>query len=135
VAVIARLLLVLHLLFPQRLETLPGTVAPVCQPLLHELLDGGIIVREAFGLVEGPLVVIEIEPLHALEDGIDGLLGGTFEVCVLDAQHELATMLFCIEPGKERGTRSANMQEARRARGKSGTDCHGDPWKILKRLF
>ena len=95
-------------------------VTVVEQPL-HDLA----VAIEALGLEERPLVVLEAEPGHAVEDRLHGLVGRAGPVGVLDAQHELPAVAARVEPAEERGAGAADVQVAGGARGEAGSDGHG----------
>jgi len=81
-------------------------------------------------LVERTLVVFQPEPGHALQNRIHRFGGGTLEIGVLDAQDEGPAVLAGIQPGKQRGARTADMQIAGRAWGESGANGHGNDWMV-----
>src|SRR5262249_53288070 len=66
---------------------------------------------------ERPLVPVEPEPAHRLEDRVDRRLGAAALVGVLDAQDERAAVLARPQPVVERGARAPEVQVARRRRG------------------
>src|SRR5690606_35614460 len=75
---------------------------------------------ETLRLVERPLVRIEAEPGHAVEDRLQRLRGRALQVGVLDPQHEDALVVAGVGPGVERGARPADMQETRGAGSETG---------------
>ena len=122
--VITWFLLVLHLFFAQRIKAFAGTVAAIGQALVEQFVDDLVVTVKSLGLVERTLVIIETQPGHALEDGVDGLGSGSLKVGILDAQDKFAAMLTGVEPGEERGACAAHMQVAGGARGETGTYFH-----------
>ena len=76
---------------------------------LQQLLNDFLIAVEAIGLVKRPFVILHTQPGHAFQNGIDGFGGRTLQIRILDAQHELATMLAGIEPGKQRGACASDV--------------------------
>ncbi|MEY9709268.1 hypothetical protein ABIF03_001410 [Bradyrhizobium elkanii] len=65
-------------------------------------------------LVDDLAVPIELEPLQAVQDGVDRLLGRAFTVGVLDPEQHLAAELPGIEPVEQRGAGTSDMEEAGR---------------------
>jgi hypothetical protein len=57
-----------------------------------------------------PLVPIQAEPAHAVEDAVDHLGGGSIGVSVLDPQHEDAAMPARQQPVEERGAGATDVQ-------------------------
>jgi hypothetical protein len=86
---------------------------------------------EAVGLVKRALVGAQPQPLHAVEDDLDGFLGGAGAVRVLDAEHEGAAVAPGQQPGEQRGAHPADVQEAGGAGGEAGADGAGlgDGWE------
>ena len=123
-AVITGLLAVGHLAFTQRFQTLFGAVALVGAAVSQHLVDQRVVAIEALGLVVGALIPVQLQPFHALNDGVDGLLSGTFQIGILDTQHKLTALVLCKQPGIECGTGTADMQKAGRAGSKTGFDFH-----------
>ncbi|MNU98224.1 hypothetical protein D3C71_883290 [compost metagenome] len=123
-AVIAGLLAIGHLAFAQRLQPLLGAEALVGTTVGQHLVDDAVIAIETLGLVVGALIPVQLQPFHALNDGVDRLLSGTFQIGILDTQHELTALALRKQPGIECGTGTANMQEAGRAGSKTGFDFH-----------
>ncbi len=66
-----------------------------------------------------PLVPVEPEPPHRLDDLVDVLLGGARAVGVLDPQDEDAAMVAGEGPVEERGPGAADVKVAGGARGKA----------------
>ncbi len=93
-------------------------------PGVQHLLDDFLVARHAPHLVEGAFVVVQLEPVHAVQDGLYRFRRGAFHVGVLDAQDEGAAVLACISPGEQRGARAADVQVSGGAGGKTGADGH-----------
>ena len=125
VAIVARFLLVLHLLRTEIFEALLRAVAMVGLALFEELLGDLGVTIEALRLIIRPFVVIESEPLHTRENDIDRFLRGARPVGVLDAQNEFAASAARIQPVEQRGTGAADVKITGRARWKTGDDGHG----------
>ena len=92
--------------------------------LFQQTVDDLPVAVHATGLEEGPLVPVEAEPGHTVEDDLNGGLGGAFTIGVLDAQQELALVLSRLQPAVESGADAADVQVAGRARGKARADGH-----------
>ena len=93
---------------------------------VQQFLDVLQVDREAPGLEVGPVVPVQAEPLQGLEDGIDRGSGRACRVRVFDAQDELAFHAAGVEPVEQGRPRPADVQIARRARGKACHHlCHG----------
>ncbi len=119
---IARLLFARHLLFADVVELFFRAVTAVGRAVRQHAGDHFLVPVEALGLVERAEVVIEPEPLHALEDDPDRFLGRALAVRVLDAQDELAAHAAGVEPAIERGANAPDVQETRGAGGKTSDD-------------
>ncbi len=124
-AVVARLLLARELRRAPLLELLLAAVAVVGVAVGQELRDDLAVPVHPPGLVEHALVVVEPEPLHALEDRLHGLGRGALEVGVLYAQDEHAAAAARVQPAEQRRAHAADVQHASGARGESGADGHG----------
>ena len=109
VAVVAGLLPALHLVLAQLFKALLGAPALVGLALVEELPYHLAVAVEALGLVVGALVPVELEPLHGLDDRVDGRLGRALAVRVLDAQHELAAAVAGVEPREQRRPGAAHV--------------------------
>jgi hypothetical protein len=68
-----------------------------------------------------------IEPGHAFQDDVDGFLGRTLDVGILDTQDEVALHAAGERPRIKRGADVAEVDEAGRTRCEAGADalCHG----------
>src|SRR5579862_7976631 len=100
---VSGLLLACELLLAHRIELLLGAVAVIGVAGSEHLAYHSAIAVEALRLEIGPLVGIESEPGHNLEDDAYGLLRGALPVGVLHAQHEPAARATRVEPAVERG--------------------------------
>ena len=63
-------------------------------------------------LVGGLAVPVELQPLEAVEDGLDGGLGGPLAVGVLDAQDERAAGVAGVKPVEQRRARATDVEVA-----------------------
>ena len=92
--------------------------------LLEQLLDDLLVTIKAMGLVKRTFVILESQPGHAFENGIDGFRGGALQIGVLDAQDKLTAMFAGIQPGKQGSAGTANVQITGGAGGKTGANGH-----------
>ncbi len=53
------------------------------------------------------------QPLHAIQDHLDGLIGGALPVGIFDAQDEAPTLAACVEPAEQRRADATNVQQSR----------------------
>ena len=67
-----------------------------------------------------PVVIIESEPLHTVENCCDILLGGSLLVCILNPENKLTTALASVRPARQRRAEAAKVQHASRAWRKFG---------------
>ena len=128
-AVIHRLALCLHRRLPLGVQGLRRAYAGIGIPRAQERTEPLLVERHPFGLVERPLVPVELQPLHAPEDGVDGFRRRPLAVRVLDPQDELAAAVPRVQVVEQRRTGAADMQVARRAGGETCSDFgHGSRW-------
>ena len=121
-AVVARLFLGELLAGAHRVEIFLAAIAVVGRAGLDHVRDHFFIAIETLRLVERPLVVLEPEPRHALEDHLHRLGRGTLEVRVFDAQDELALHAPGVQPAEQRRAHAADVQQAGGAGGETGDD-------------
>src|SRR5690242_16839464 len=74
------------------------------------------------GLVIFVPVPIETEPAHAVQDGVDRLLGGTCPVRVLDPKQEFAAGVPRVEPVEQSGPGTPDMEVTGGRGGETGDD-------------
>ena len=86
--------------------------AGVGVPRAQERADTVPIERHPLGLVERPLVPLQLQPLHALENGRDGLRRGPLAVRVLNAQDKLPAAVPRVQVVEQRRARAADVQVA-----------------------
>src|SRR6202161_2803631 len=122
--VVARLLFACELLLAHCLQLLPGAIAMVGRTALEQHGDDATIAWVSLRRKKRPFISIELEPAHPVQYHADGFLRGPLPIRVLDAQDELAAVMARIQPRKQRGTHTADMQHAGGARGKTGDDSH-----------
>ena len=123
--VIARLFLARELGIAHLLELFLRAVAVVGLALGEPLPDDFAVSRVTFALVERPLIGIEAEPLHAVQDHLHGFRRRTLAIGVLDAQDERAAVAARVQPAEERGAHAADVQQSGRARREAGAYGHG----------
>ncbi len=83
-------------------------------------------------LINRRLVGIKPEPLHALENRIDGRIGRSFSVGILDTQQKLPAAVAGEKPRIKRGPNTADVQVARGAGGETSANGH-DGMRIFGR--
>ena len=88
----------------------------------EKLVDDFEMTLHVLGLVEDLFIIVEPQPLHALEEHLDGLRRGTLEVGVLDTEQELATRVASEKPVVDRGTDVADVNLTRRRRGETNAN-------------
>ena len=115
-------------LAPRRLahlrKFLGARVAVIGMPLRKQLLGDFPVPGRARELVDRLAVPADAEPAQAVENGVDGGLGGAFPVGILDSEQHLAAAAAGVKPIEERGARAANMQKTGGRGGKAGDDGH-----------
>ena len=121
----------------ERVERLGRAAAPVGPALGEEALGMGAVDLGALRLpIAGrgrPLVPVEPEPPHRVDDLADVLLGGARAVGVLDPQDEDAAVVAGEGPVEERGPGAADVKVAGGARGKADANGLGHRRCILRR--
>jgi carbon-monoxide dehydrogenase medium subunit len=104
---------------PPLLQFLRGTVAGVSLSFFQEPVYVLTVKMQPVGLIHRPLVPIQPQPGHAVEDGIDGVLGGPDLVRVFDAEDEFSSRMPRQEPVEKGRAGAADVQKPRRAGGKT----------------
>ena len=78
-------------------------------------------------LPEWTFIPIKIHPTHTVENGLNGLVGGTALVGVFDAKHEASVLLPCKEPVEQSRPHAADVKKAGRTGRKSDSNLtHSD---------
>ena len=85
-------------------------------------LPVGIALRR---LIHRLAVVIQPQPVHAVEQRIDRLFGRTLQVGIFDPQQEFPAAVTRIQPVENGGPDIADMNLSRRGRCKSRSETHG----------
>ncbi len=124
-AVVARLLLGGHRRLAHRVEFFLALVGVVRLALGHQLLGHLAITIDAVGLVDRAFVVVQAQPVHRLQNRVDGGLGAALAIGVLDAQDEVAATVPRLQPAIQRSARTADVQIAGGTGGETGTAGHG----------
>ena len=96
----------------------------------EELFEIGVVDVVALGLVVRavrpaffrPLIPVEAEPVHAVEDRLAGCLGVAGGIGVLDAEDERAFVLTGEEPVEKGGAGAADVEVAGGGGGETGAD-------------
>src|SRR5207344_1578692 len=91
-SVVARFVTTGALLLPHDLELVLARIAIVGFATPNEILRDLAIAAQPLHLIERPLVVIEIQPLHGVQNRLGGCLRGALAIGVFDAQNELTPM-------------------------------------------
>src|SRR5438874_4892752 len=123
---VARLLLARDLPLAQRIQLRLGAVAVVGSARLQHAANDLAVTIETLRLVVRPLVRVEPEPGHALENNPHRLRGGALAVGVLDPQDEPAARAPCVQPAEQRRARAADVQQPGGTGRKARDDRHGD---------
>ena len=124
VAVVARLLAHGTGPFAHGLHFLGRAGAPVGLAVLQELLHIGSVEVHALCLVGELAVPVEAKPLHGSQDGVRVLLLGAQEICVLDAQVEVAAKMAGKQPAENGGTGPTYVQMPCGTGCKTGNNVH-----------
>src|SRR5690606_5614051 len=91
-----------------------------------QLLGHLAVPVDALGLVDRAFVVVQAQPVHGLEDGVDRRLGAALAVGVLDPQHEPAAAMAGLQPAVQRGAGATDVQVAGGTGGEAGAAGHGN---------
>ena len=110
------------LLLAHRLQLLRRAPAVVRLPARNHLLDNCVVVGEALALIDDFAVMMQTEPVQAVENHLGGRLSRALQIRILNAQAEHALMLARVQPTIQRGTHPADVQIAGRAGGKTGNN-------------
>jgi hypothetical protein len=73
-------------------------------------------------LAKRAFIPIEPEPFHAIDDDLDGFVGGSGLVCVLDPEDELSSMVPGEQPIEESRPYASDMQGSGGTRGKTDSN-------------
>ena len=128
-AVVAGLEAEALLLFAHGVELFGRGVAVVRVAGGEQLIDDFLVAGETVHLIDGTFVVVEVEPLHAVENDLNGFLRRTDLVGVFNAQQELAAEVAGDGPAVDGGARRAEVHHARRTRGDAGANFFHDSKK------
>ena len=127
-AVIARLETGGTLLLAQSVEFFGSGVAIVGAAVREHFVDDFLISSKAVHLIDRTFVIIEIEPLHAVENDLHRFLCGTYLIGILNAQQEFAAEMAGDCPAVDRRSGGSKVHHAGRARRNAGANfLHGCP--------
>ena len=121
-AVVAGLKPLGTLLFAHLIELFGGGVALVGAAVGEHLIDDFAVAVQTIHLIDGALVVVEVEPLHRIENDLRCLIGGALLISVFDAQQELAAQVPGHSPAVNGGTGSPQVHHAGGRGSNTGTD-------------
>src|SRR5690606_9206061 len=97
-----------------------------------QLFGDFAVAVDARGLVDGAFVVVQAQPVHRLQDRVDGFLRAALAVGVLDAQDELPAAAARLQPAVQRGARAADVQVAGGTGCEAGAAGHGRPGETVE---
>ena len=97
-------------------------IALVGQPFGHEFINNFAIAFKTIHLVDGTFVVVEVEPLHRVENDLGGFIRGALLVGVFNAKQEFAAEVTGHGPAADSGAGGAQMHHARGRRSDAGTN-------------
>ena len=124
-SVVARLFLLRHRRLAHRVEFLARLVGVVGLAVGDQSFGHLAVTVDAVGLVDRALVVAQAQPVHRLQDRVDGGLGAALAVGILDAQDELAAAVARFQPTVQRRAGAADVQVAGRTGSEAGAAGHG----------
>ena len=131
-AVVAGLQTLGLLRFAHFVQLFGRRVAVVGAAVLEHLVDDFLVAVQAVHLVDGTFVVVEVEPAHAVQNHLHGLLRRADLVGVFDAEEELAAEVTGDGPAVDGGARGAEVHHARGARRNAGADFFHDDFCGLR---
>src|SRR3546814_7906757 len=110
VAVLTRLAPGSHRLRAHGVQLVAGFVRVIRLAGLDQLRRHFAITLDAQGLIERALIVTQAEPLHAVQDRLQGGIGGTLAVGILDPQDELAATATRFQPAIQGSSRARSEE-------------------------
>ena len=121
--VIARLNLFRHLLFAQCVKLFLGGIALVGEALFKHHVNHFTIASQTIHLIDRTFIVIELKPLHAVKNDVNGFLRGAFLVGVFNTKKELtADKMAGVGPAINGRAGRSQVHHARRTRGDTRTN-------------
>ena len=106
-----------HLFFAQGFQLFLGGVALISQALFEHHIDHFFVAVQTIHLIDRTFVVIEFQPLHAIDDHVNGFLRGALLVRVFNTKEELAAhKVACIGPAVNSRTGGAQVHHPGRRR-------------------
>ena len=124
VAVVTRLEVGGHRRLAHGLELFLGFVGVIGGAVGDHLFRDLAVAVQAVGLEDRAFVVVQAQPVHGFQDGVDGGLGAALAVGVFHAQDELATAAARLQVAVQRRAGAADVQETSRAGGEAGAAGH-----------
>ena len=97
---------------PLGVQSFSRAYAGIGVPRAQERAEPLLIELHPFGLVERPLVPLQLQPFHAPEDRVDRLRRRPLAVRVLDTENELPAAVPRIQVVEQRRTGAADVQVA-----------------------
>ncbi|MET3929344.1 hypothetical protein ABIE51_001231 [Lysobacter sp. OAE881] len=134
-AVVARLVAGGHGLLAHGFEFFLRLVGVVRGAGGDHLLGDRAVTLQALRLVDRAFVVGQAQPLHRLQDRVDGRLRAAFAIGVLDAQDELAAATARLQPAVQRRAGAADVQVAGGTGGETGAAAHAGDSERRKRAI
>ena len=103
----------LALCFTHFIEFFGRCVALVCAAVGKHLFDHFTVAVKTIHLVDGTFVVVQIEPLHRVENDLRGLLSGTLLISVFNAKKKFAAKMAGDGPAVNCRAGGSQMHHAR----------------------
>ena len=101
-----------------------GRIQLVGMASLNQLLRRLTVRLALRGLIHRFAVIIQAQPVHAVEQRVDGLFGGTLQVGIFDPQQKFTAAVTGVKPVENGGPDIADMDLSRRGRCKSCSETH-----------
>ena len=108
--------------FTHGVELFGRGVALICQTLGEHFIDDFTVTFQAIHLIDRTFIVIEVEPLHRVENDLRGFCCGALLIGVFDAKQEFAAEMASYGPAVDGGTGSTQVHHARRGRCDASTN-------------
>ena len=123
-AVVARLLVLRQRRFAHGFEFFAGFVGVIRLAGGNQVDRHFAITWQPVGLVNRAFVVVQAEPIHRQQNGVNRFLGAALAVGIFDPQDELPAATARFQIAIQGGAGTANMQETGRAGSEAGTAGH-----------
>ncbi len=82
------------------------------------------ITLHALHLVERAFIMLQAQPVHAIQNCLHGFRRGAFKISIFNTQHKGATKVTGKSPAEQGSAGTANMKIAGRAGSKTGAYSH-----------